>query len=140
MNIFPMIATYVTALIFFLAVDAVWLGFIARRFYAGQLGDLMRQSPNLQVAAVFYAVYVIGLVYFAIWPARLEGSAGTAFFNGALLGLIAYGTYDMTNLATVRDWPWRLSLVDWTWGTILTGTTALVAYWISQRWWGPAAG
>ncbi|MEO1019536.1 MAG: DUF2177 family protein [Pseudomonadota bacterium] len=126
------ILTYLATMVAFLAVDAVWLGKIANQFYASQLGDLMRRPPLMAAAGVFYALYVIGIIYFAIKPAREADSISIAITNGALFGFFAYGTYDMTNLATIRDWPWRLVLVDWTWGTVLTAFAAFCGYWVSR--------
>jgi len=116
-----------SALVFF-GLDLVWLGMIARGFYARELGDLLRASPSLTVAALFYAGYVGGIVLFAIGPALQSQSWRTALVLGLLLGLVAYGTYDMTNLATLRRWPLALALVDLSWGSLLTGLAALAGY------------
>ena len=112
----------------FLGIDALWLGLIARRFYVDQLGALMRDSPNMLAAGGFYLFYVAGIVFFAVAPALAAGSWKTAALNGALLGLIAYGTYDMTNLATLKDWPVTMSAVDLIWGGVLTGASATGGY------------
>ncbi|HSA80506.1 MAG TPA: DUF2177 family protein, partial [Geminicoccaceae bacterium] len=91
-----------------------------------------RDSPSLTVAGLFYALYVGGIVLFAISPALQSQSWRTALVLGVLLGLFAYGTYDMTNLATLRRWPVALVLVDMTWGSLLTGLAASVGYWAAR--------
>lgn len=115
----------------FLAIDAVWLGLVAPKFYSGQIGHLMAPSPNLPAAGIFYAIYVVGVLVFAVLPADGVGPM-RAVALGALFGFIAYATYDLTNLATLRDWPILVTVVDLAWGTFLTGSVALVGYYISQ--------
>jgi uncharacterized membrane protein len=126
------VVAYAASAVVFLGLDLVWLGLIARSFYARQLGDLLRDSPSLSVAALFYALYVGGIVLFAISPALQSQSWRTALVLGLLLGLLAYGTYDLTNLATLRRWPIALSLVDMTWGSLLTGLAASAGYWAAR--------
>jgi uncharacterized membrane protein len=127
-----MILSYFSTLIVFLVVDAVWLGVIARGFYAAQMGPLLSEKPNLWIAAVFYLIYVGGITYFAVMPALSDGGLRTAFFNGALLGLIAYGTYDITNLATTRGWPFALAFVDLGWGILLSSVAAAAGTMITR--------
>ena len=122
------LSAYGATLIAFLVLDGIWLGVIARRFYASQLGGLMRAKVNWLAAGGFYLAYVAGIVFFAVSPALAAGSLGTAALNGALLGLLAYGTYDMTNLATLKGWPLPMSLVDMAWGALLTGGAASIGY------------
>lgn len=119
---------YAVTLAAFLAIDLFWLGVVARRFYAAQLGSLMRARINWAAAGGFYLAYVAGIVFFAVAPALAVGSWTTAVINGALLGLLAYGTYDMTNLATIKGWPLAMSLVDMAWGAVLTGACATIGY------------
>lgn len=126
------VAYLATAAVFF-GLDFLWLGKLATSFYKSQLGELMRERPNLGAAGIFYLLYVAGIVYFAVHPNLLSGSPGQAFLAGAILGLIAYGTYDMTNLSTLKNWPLTLSLVDMAWGTLLTGTAAAAGTWITQK-------
>lgn len=123
---------YAAALIMFLVLDAIWLGLIARSWYARQLGELLRADVNWIAAGGFYLFYVAGLVYFAIAPAVAEGSWIRAAVSGMLLGLLAYGTYDMTNLATVKGWPVAMSLVDMAWGAVLTGSAATAGYFAAR--------
>ncbi len=127
------VAYIATALVFF-AIDIVWLAVVARSFYFSQLGDLMADQVRWGVAFGFYAVYVVGIVIFAIRPALASGDWRTALMFGALFGFFCYATYDLTNIATIRDWPVRMSIVDMIWGTALTGTSATLGY-LLTRWW-----
>lgn len=123
------ITAYAVTAVAFLAIDYVWLARIAKPFYFSHMGTLLRERPNFGAAAAFYAVYVIGIVVFAVVPGLSTGSAMTALLYGALFGFFAYGTYDMTNYATLRDWPLIVSIVDIVWGTCLTAAAALVGFW-----------
>lgn len=107
-----------------LVLDAIWLGIVARTFYRDQLGDLMLPSPNLGIAAIFYLFFAVAVVVLAVYPAITSGSAWTAVIYGLILGLAAYGTYDVTNLATLKNWPPLMSIVDLVWGGFITAMTA----------------
>jgi uncharacterized membrane protein len=122
------LAVYAAALVTFLIIDGIWLGLVARSFYVQQIGHLLRPSPNFGVAGLFYLFYVVGVVVFAVLPAMAQQSWVTAVVLGALLGFIAYGTYDLTNLATLARWPVLVSVVDMIWGAVLTATVALAGY------------
>jgi uncharacterized membrane protein len=126
------IAYVATAVVFF-GLDFLWLGTVATGFYRSQLGDMMRERPDLVAAGAFYLLYVAGVVYFAVQPNLSNGSWLSAFISGAFLGLIAYGTYDITNLSTLKGWPLTMSLVDMAWGTLLTGVAASAAVVITQK-------
>ena len=126
------ITAYMSALIAFLAIDYVWLAFIARDFYRGHLGEMMLESPKLGIAAVFYLVYVVVVVIFAVLPAMEKQQWITAALYGGLLGLVAYGTYDITNLATLKNWPATVSIVDLIWGTALTASIATISYLVTS--------
>lgn len=126
------LAVYIAALVVFLIIDGIWLGLIARSFYVDQLGHLLRPSPNFGVAGLFYLFYVVGIVVFAVMPAMAQQSWITAVILGALLGFIAYGTYDLTNLATLAGWPVLVSVVDMIWGAVLTATVAVAGYLASR--------
>lgn len=126
------IAYFAAALVFF-ALDMVWLAGVAKNFYFSRLGDLVRERPDFVVAGVFYAGYVAGIVYFAIAPALASGGFARALVNGALVGLLAYGTYDMTNLATLRGYPAEVAIVDIIWGMFLTATAAGAGYAAAHR-------
>ncbi|MBV6649425.1 MULTISPECIES: DUF2177 family protein [Hoeflea] len=118
---------------FILVIDAIWLGFIARGFYARQLGDLMLDQPKLSIAALFYIMYSAVVVLLASAPAFRSGSLQDALLLGAILGFAAYGTYDITNMATLKNWPVTMSLVDMAWGTLLTAAASATGYWV-LRW------
>lgn len=124
---------YLSTAIVFFGLDFLWLGRVATGFYRSQLGDLMRERPDLVAAGLFYLAYVAGIVYFAVSPALAGGGLRQAALSGAILGLIAYGTYDITNLATLRNWPLAMSLVDLAWGTLLTATAATAGAWLTQK-------
>lgn len=119
---------YFSAAIVFFGLDYVWLSRVAIGFYRSQIGDLLRDRPNMGAAAAFYLLYIGGIVYFAVMPGLQKESLAVACFNGALLGLIAYGTYDVTNLATLKNWSLTVSVVDVIWGTLLTASAASAAY------------
>ena len=122
------LSAYAITAVIFLGIDFVWLSNIAKRFYFDRLGELLREKPRLGAAVAFYAIYVVGIVIFAVAPALKEQSATTALVYGALFGFFAYATYDMTNYATLRNWSLTVSLVDVVWGTVLTGTAAFLGY------------
>lgn len=123
------LTAYAVTAIVFLGIDFVWLSKIAKKFYYGRLGDLLLDKPKMGAAVAFYAIYVVGIIIFAVAPALAAQSASTALIYGALFGFFAYATYDMTNYATLRNWSLTVSLVDIAWGTVLTGTSALLGYW-----------
>ena len=119
---------YCVTLVAFLFMDFIWLARVARDFYAGQIGPLLLDQPRLGVAAGFYCLYVVGIVVFAVMPALKGNAPGTALVFGALFGLIAYGTYDLTNYATLKEWPLLVVVVDMAWGAFLTSVSALAGY------------
>lgn len=118
------LALYLVVVVVFLGLDAVWLRKAALPLFEKHVGALMREDPDLKVAAVFYAFYCVGIVYFAAAPAS---SAGGAFRDGVILGLVAYGTYEATNMATLKGWHWSMVIADTAWGALLTGFAAAVA-------------
>ena len=125
---------YFITLICFLILDAIWLGLIAQPFYQAQIGFLLAKNPNWLAAGAFYLLYVAGLVLFVVGPALRAGTPPVrAALRGAFFGLVAYATYDLTNQATMRDWPLIVTVVDLIWGTVLTGTVAVVSYLVSRR-------
>ncbi|WP_422370881.1 DUF2177 family protein [Hoeflea sp.] len=116
---------------FFLLVDAIWLGLVARGFYRDQLGDLMADSVNFPVAAIFYIMFSAAAVILASATAlRTGGGLTEAALLGAILGFAAYGTYDFTNLATLKNWPVAVTAVDIVWGTALTSAASAVGFWV----------
>ena len=116
-----------TALLFF-GLDFLWLTVLGIGFYRAEIGGLLLERPNLAPAAIFYLFYVAGLVGFAVLPAANAGSWVWALLAGVALGLLAYGTYDMTNLATLKGWTLNISLIDLAWGGFLSGSAALAGY------------
>lgn len=109
----------------FFAIDMVWLGLVASNFYKSQLGSLMGDI-NWTAAIIFYLVFLVGLTYFAIYPAAIKNSLMTAAMLGALFGFFTYATYDLTNLATLKNWPLSVTIVDMVWGTVLGATVSVV--------------
>jgi len=116
-----------------IAIDLLWLGVIAKGLYQQGMGNLMAPQPRLAVAALFYLMYPVGLVIFAVLPGMAADSLARAAMLGALFGLFAYGTYDLTNLAAVRGWPVGLSLIDMAWGTFVSGVSATAGL-AALRW------
>jgi uncharacterized membrane protein len=127
------LAAFGAAALVFLVLDALWLGIIAKNFYFTRLNGLLRDKPDLGVAAIFYAGYLAGVVYFAVAPALQDGGLVRAVIAGALLGLFAYGTYDLTNLATLKNYPVSVAIVDMIWGMLLTAATAGAGYWAATK-------
>lgn len=126
------VVAYLAAAAAFLTIDLIWLGKIAKGFYRDQLGPMLLERFRFGVATLFYLVYVIGIVIFAIAPALQSDRWEVALGLGALFGFFAYGTYDMTNLATLKRWPVIITVVDIAWGTALTGTAALCGFLAAQ--------
>ncbi|MBU0572485.1 DUF2177 family protein [Patescibacteria group bacterium] len=124
---------YLITLPVFLAIDLVWLSLIARKFYAQYLGYLMKANVNFIAAGLFYLLFVVGLVVFSVLPALEKNSWTQALFLGALLGFVSYATYDLTNLATIKDWPLIVTIVDMLWGTVLGASVSLVSYFIVTK-------
>ena len=124
------VAAYVSVALCMLVLDVVWIGFVARTFYLQGIGHLMAASPRLDAALLFYAVYALGLVVFVVAPQaqKRSGSWLSTLLRGALFGVVAYATYDLTNLATLRDWPVRVTLVDMAWGALASGCASLAGY------------
>ncbi|GAB2184023.1 DUF2177 family protein [Roseibium sp. LAB1] len=126
------VTAYIATVLVFLAVDYVWLTQVSTRFYIDRIGHLMMERPNIAAASVFYLFYVVGIVIFAVLPALKAESLATAILMGALFGLFTYGTYDVTNYATLRDWPISVVLVDVAWGTVLSAVSATAGFTITR--------
>lgn len=127
------IKLYLIALPVFLAIDMVWLVFVAKNFYAKQIGFLMAKNPNLLAAFIFYLIFIAGLIFFVIAPALDKKMWTQALFAGAFFGLVTYATYDLTNLATVKDWPLIITIVDLIWGMVLSATVSVATYFIAYK-------
>lgn len=117
----------------FFVIDMLWLGIVASGFYRRRLGTLMRRDVNWFAAAVFYLIFIAGLVVFVIDPAVDAGSWSDAIVRGGFFGLVTYATYDLTNLATLRDWPLALTFVDIAWGIVLASSVAGITYWVGTE-------
>ncbi len=124
---------YLVAIVVFLALDAVWLGLVARKFYRTHLGFLLTDQPNWWAAVAFYLLFVAGIVLFCILPALQAGSLAQALLWGGFFGLVTYATYDLTNQATVKKWPWIVTVVDLCWGALLSATVSAAGY-LAGRW------
>src|SRR5271165_7339876 len=124
---------YCIALPIFFAADMIWLGVAAKNFYTKQIGFLMTPKVNWVAAILFYLLFLAGLVVFVIAPAVEKDSWVRALMFGALFGLVTYATYDLTNLATLKDWPLVLTVVDLTWGMALAGSVSAGTYLIARK-------
>ena len=127
------IKLYAIALPVFFAIDMVWLGLVAKGFYAKQIGSLLKPDVNWTAAIIFYLLFILGLVVFVITPAMEKGSWTHALLFGALFGLVCYATYDLTNLAVAKDWPLLVTLVDLAWGAVLAASVSGVTYVIASK-------
>ena len=119
---------YLVTVVVFLGLDFVWLTQIALGMYRRELGNLLLDQPNLLIAGAFYLLFVAGIVILAVAPALNGGSWVNALLLGAVLGLVAYGTYDITNLSTLKGWSTTVALADIAWGTVLSGVAATAGY------------
>ena len=124
---------YCIAFPIFFALDMIWLGLVAKNFYTRQIGFLMKSHANWTAAILFYLLFLAGLVVFVVTPAVEEGSWVRALLFGAFFGLITYATYDLTNLATLKDWPLVLTVVDLMWGTVLAGSVSVGTCLIARK-------
>ena len=126
---------WVISAVLFLLIDMVWLLWLGRSIYVSEIGVLLRQPPNFAAAAAFYLLYVSILMIMVIWPASKSQSVVQALTYGALLGLVAYGTYDLTNLAVMKGFTTRIALIDLAWGTALTAFVSAATVALSIRLW-----
>jgi uncharacterized membrane protein len=131
MSIFQLLSLYGLTLLVMLPLDILWLSTAGARLYKQEIGSLLLEKPALRPAAAFYLLYSLGVVVFAVSPAYRDGPWTTALVYGALFGLLAYATYDLTNLATLRGYTTTIALVDMAWGTLLTAASALLVYLIA---------
>ena len=119
---------YLIALPTFFTIDFIWLTLVARKFYVAQLGILMKTNINWVAAIIFYLLFIVGLVIFAIAPAVEKKSIYTALIMGGLFGFFTYATYDLTNLATVKNWPLVITAIDLVWGSVVCALTSVISY------------
>ena len=127
------IKLFLIALPVFTVIDMVWLVLVAKKFYQDQIGFLMKPDINWFAAIIFYLLFIAGLVIFVISPAVQKQSWIHALIFGALFGLITYATYDLTNLATLKDWPLLVTIVDLIWGTLLAASISLITYFVANK-------
>ena len=123
---------FITLAVFFV-IDILWLGLVARNLYSKYLGYLMTSKTIWLAAILFYLLFVVGLLVFVVLPGLADNSLKTTLLRAALFGLITYATYDLTNLATVKDWPILITVVDLAWGTLLSVLVSLVSF-FAGRW------
>jgi len=136
MGVRPMthwIILWIAAAVLFLAIDMVWLLWLGRSIYVTEIGEILRQPPNMAAAGAFYALYITGLMIMVIWPAVQAQSVLQGMLYGALLGLVAYGTYDLTNLAVMKGFTTKIAIIDMVWGAFLTGAVSTLTVLIGTR-------
>jgi uncharacterized membrane protein len=119
---------YFATLIAFFAIDMVWLGLVARTFYRRHLGFLLAPTTDWIAALLFYLLFVLGILVFVVVPGLQDNSLKTTLLRAALFGLITYATYDLTNLATVKNWPLLITVIDMAWGTVLSMAVSYVGF------------
>jgi uncharacterized membrane protein len=124
---------YLATLVVFFAVDMFWLGVVSKDFYKKHLGFIMAPEINWYAALIFYFLFIFGVLVFVVLPGIKENEWPMMLVKAALFGLITYATYDLTNLATVKDWPLVITIVDLVWGMVLTSIVSLAGFFIG-RW------
>jgi uncharacterized membrane protein len=129
------VIAYTGALVIFCAMDFFWLTVIAKKIYQANIGTLILVEPNVVPAAIFYLLYILGLLVFSIMPALRSQSFIMALSLGAFLGLIAYGSYDLTNLSTLKGWSVTLSIIDISWGIVVSSVASSAGF-IAGRFFG----
>jgi len=132
MNTLTYLKLYIYTVPVFFLIDMLWLGIVARGFYRSQLNVILSDQVNWAAAVVFYLIYIVGILFFAVRPAINNGSWIQAVILGALFGFFTYATYDLTNLATIKDWPMAIVVVDVVWGMSLCGLVSLSSFTISK--------
>jgi len=127
MSIKTIILLYLITFVIFFLIDMVWLGLIAKGFYRKHLGEMLSSKVNWAAAILFYLLFIFGLVVFVVRPGVIQNSPLNALLLGALLGLICYATYDLTNQATMKNWPFVVTVVDMIWGTVLGASVSFLS-------------
>jgi uncharacterized membrane protein len=125
--------SYAAVAISMLLLDAVWLGVVARPMYAAGIGHLMADQPNWLAAGLFYLVYALGLLGFAVRPFDAAAGWRTPLMTAAAFGFVAYATYDLSNLATLKGWPWSIAILDMAWGSLVSTLAAGAGRWVWLR-------
>lgn len=126
------ILLYAATMVTFAVLDAIMLTNVMKPLFEKHLGDLIRSPINMVPAAVFYMFYIAGLLYLVSLPALREGSLLSAALGGAVLGAVAYGTYEFTSMSVMQKWSWQMVAVDTTWGAVLTATSAVAGVWVAR--------
>jgi uncharacterized membrane protein len=124
---------YFATLIAFLAIDMVWLGLVARTVYQKYLGFLLTPTTNWIAAVLFYLLFILGILVFVVVPGLDNNSLKVTLLRAALFGLITYATYDLTNLATVKNWPVLITVIDMAWGTVLSVLVSYIGFMAGKR-------
>ncbi len=124
------IRNFLITFVVFMFVDLIWLGFVAKKLYSKYLGYIMSDKVNWSAAILFYVLFIIGLLVFVINPAK---GVSNALLLGAFFGLVTYATYDLTNLATLKNWPVFITIIDLIWGTVLSASTSTISYLIIEK-------
>ena len=132
MTIIKLISAYLLTTIVFFAIDMFWLGFIAKDYYGKHLANFLSPQVNWSAAIIFYLLFIVGIFIFAILPAVEKQSWLHALVYGGLFGFFTYATYDLTNLATLSNWPMKIVVIDIIWGFVLTASVSVSGYFISQ--------
>lgn len=127
------IKLYLISFSVFLVIDSIWLIFVAPKFYKTHIGFLMADKPNLIAALIFYLLFIVGLVIFVVQPGLASQSLLNILAMGALFGLVCYATYDLTNLATVKNWPVIVTIVDLIWGSVVPASVSGIVFIIANR-------
>jgi uncharacterized membrane protein len=127
------LTAYISTLLVFVVCDGIWLGLLMGPTYQAWLGPLMLKQPLWGPAVTFYMLYGVGIVVFGVMPGLRRGRLAQAAGRSALLGLIAYGTYDLTNWATLQGWPTQMALVDLAWGTVVSGLAGAGSFLWTRR-------
>lgn len=122
---------YLFTFVIFLAIDFIWLNFVAKNLYATRIGHLLAEKPNLIPALIFYLIFVVGIITFAIIPGYEAKNILKTILLGALFGFLAYSTYDLTNFATMKNWPLSVTIIDIIWGTSVSLITSVAGYYIA---------
>lgn len=121
---------YGITLTVFMVIDLIWLGFIAKDLYAKYLGYLMSDTVNWIAAVIFYLIFIGGICYFVLYPSLIDQNLVQLLFRAAFFGFITYATYDLTNLATIKNWPINITIIDLIWGTTLSTSVSVISYFI----------
>ena len=132
MNVIFYLKLYALTVPIFFAIDIIWLGFVAKKFYRNNLGFILSPDVNWLAAISFYLLYVVGILFFAVVPALEKDLLGKALSWGSLYGFFTYATYDLTNMATIKNWPLKVVMVDILWGVFLCSTVASTSFFIGK--------